>query len=106
MSAESHYFHAVSEAIIGWGNASSLLGGFICSRVVAISQCVAPSNIPVPLWFVFGVCVCECLEVSECVGMIINRSSDEKPMLKWLLGLEKLDLGVKCQRGICFSFIW
>ena len=44
----------------GWG-ASSLLGGFICSRVMAISQCVAPSNMPVPLWCVLDVCVCVCV---------------------------------------------
>lgn len=37
------------------------------------------------------VCVGECLEVRECIGIIISRFSDEKPMRKWLLGVKVSD---------------
>lgn len=88
VSVESHYFHAVSEAIIRWGNATSLLGGFICSRVMAISQCVAMSKESAPPWCAFGgVCKSEC-GCAECIGNIISHFTDEKPMLKVLLGLQ------------------
>ena len=96
VSAESHYFHAASEAIIGRGNTSSLLGGFICSRVMAISQCVAQSDMPVPS---------RCVRVTEWVRM----RSDYCLLFHWWQADVELaagnlsHFGVKCQRGHCFS---
>lgn len=55
------------------GEMLALLGGFICSRVMVISQCVALSNKSVPSWCVFGAV---CVDV-ESTGIIISHFGDK-----------------------------